>query len=110
MGVPDAAMTADVYAGDVNLRDGPRSFAPAGCATFTLVADADPDLVLRVGSILNLLNVTPRGFHLEAGPGGLVSVRACVECAEFQAELVARKLERLTSVRDVNLEYAPARA
>jgi hypothetical protein len=99
-------MTADVYAGDESLRDGARTCRAVGVATFDIVADADADLVARVGAILSLLNIAPRVFHMEARPEGLAAVHAFVHCGEPQAELLARKLERLTSVRDVNLTYA----
>jgi len=100
-------MTADVYADDFGLQDGTK-IARSGAATFSLVADAHPDLVLRVGAALNLLNVAPRMFHMESQPDGVAAVSALVNCAEPQAELIARKLQQLTSVRDVVLNYAPA--
>ena len=101
-------MTADVYAGDLDLSGGARKAPPAGAATFDVFADADADLIARVGATLNLLNVAPRLFHMEARPEGTAAVRAMVECAESQAELIARKLQRLTSVRDVVMKYVAA--
>ena len=98
-------MKADVYAGDVPA-EGSRNSPPPGAATFDVLADAHPDLVVRVGAALNLLNTPPRVFHMELRPEGTAAVRALVDCAEFQAELIARKLRQLTSVRDVALEYA----
>jgi len=98
-------MTADVYAGDLDLQGGARKTRPAGAATFSVVADADADLLVRVGAALNLLNVAPRVFQMEARPEGTAVVSAQVECAEGQAELIARKLQRLTSVRDVVMKY-----
>ena len=99
-------MTADVYAGDDDARQGRRTAQPAGIATFTIVADADANLILRVGAVLNLLNVAPRVFTMEAGPEGTATVQALVDCSEPQAELIARKLQQLTSVRDVVVKYA----
>ena len=58
-------MTADVYAGDDGAREGARPAQPSGAATFDIVADADADLLVRVGAALNLLNVAPRVFHME---------------------------------------------
>jgi len=98
-------MTADVYANDDGLRDGVREFQPEGAAKFEIIADAHADLLGRVGAVLNLLNVAPRAFHMEAGPEGTVTVEAWVDCAESQAELVVRKLQRLTSIRDVVMKY-----
>ena len=101
-------MTADVYADDDGAREGVRTAQPAGAATFNIVADADADLILRVGAALNLLNVAPRMFHMEARPEGTATVKALVDCSEPQAELIARKLQRLTSVRDVAVRYTLA--
>ena len=100
-------MTADVYADDEGARAG-RNAPPKGTATINLVADADADLIVRVSAALNLLNVAPREFHMEARPEGTAAVRALVECAEAQADLVARKLQRLTSVRHVVVAYVAA--
>jgi hypothetical protein len=99
-------MTADVYAGDVGVPHGVRNAQPVGAATFDIVADADANLIVRVGVALSLLNVAPRVFHMEARPEGTAAVRALVDCSESQAELVARKLQQLTSVRDVIVKYA----
>jgi hypothetical protein len=101
-------MTADVYAGDVAAPRGAGNMRP-GAATFNVIADAHADLLVRVGAALNLLNIAPREFYLEARPGeGTAAVRALVDCAEPQAELIARKLQQLTSVRDVVMSYAAA--
>jgi hypothetical protein len=99
-------MTADVYATDDGLRHGVASVRAAGAATFNIVADADPNLLGRVGGVLNLLNVAPRAFHMEARQEGTATVEALVDCSEPQAELVARKLQQLTSIRDVVMMYA----
>ena len=102
-------MTADVYATDDGLSHGAGSSLPAGAATFDIIADADADLLGRVGAVLNLFNVAPRAFHMEARREGTATVNALVECAEAQAELVGRKLMQLTSVRDVTMRYASAK-
>ena len=101
-------MTADVYAGDDGAGEGERNAQPAGAATFDIVADADANLIVRVGAALNLLNVAPRVFHMETRPEGAAAVQALVECSELQAQLIARKLQQLTSVRDVVVKYASA--
>jgi hypothetical protein len=101
-------MTRDVYAADDALRQGAKKSQTKGAATFDIVADADADVLGRVGAVLNLLNVAPRVFHLEARPEGTVMVKAIVECAEPQAELIARKLQQITSVRAVVVKYASA--
>ena len=98
-------MTVDVYAGDMPL-PGDAGALPAGAAKFQVIADAHADVVVRVSAALNLLNVAPRMFHMEARPGGLAAVEATIECAAPQAELIARKLQQLTSVRDVALVHS----
>ena len=84
-------MTADVYADDLGQQRGARQ-TQSGAAAFDVIADAHADLVVRVGAALNLLNVAPRLFHMESGPEGSAAVSALVDCAEPQAELIARKL------------------
>jgi hypothetical protein len=101
-------MTADVYAGDDRVPEGVKNAQTAGAATFNIVADADADLIVRVGAALNLLNVAPRVFHMEAQSEGAVAIKVLVDCSEPQAELIARKLQRLTSVRDVVVRYTLA--
>jgi hypothetical protein len=98
-------MTADVYAGDLRVPEGAKG--NRGAATFEVIADAHADVLVRVAAALNLLNVAPRVFHLELRPDeGTTAVRALVDCAEPQAELIARKLQQITSVRDVVMRYA----
>lgn len=97
-------MTADVYAGDVRVPEGAKG--NRGAAIFNVLADAHADVLVRVVAALNLLNVAPRLFHMEARPGeGTAALSAMVDCAEPQAELIARKLQQITSVRDVVMSY-----
>lgn len=104
-------MTAQVYPDDQALRPGSVGPPSTGLATFDIAADAHADLLVRVGNVLNLLNVTPRNFALESRADGFATVRAFIDCGERQAELIARKLQQLTAVRDVTLTFAgsPAR-
>jgi len=97
-------MSDAVYADDQTLRGGAKHPPPAGIATFDIAADAHADLLLRVSSVLNLLNVAPRAFRLETD-AGLATVHAFVDCPQHQAELIARKLRQLTAVREVSLKY-----
>ena len=101
-------MTADVYAGDDGLPKGAGSSRPAGAATFSIVADADADVLMRVSAALNLLNIAPRRLLMEALPEGAAAVDALVYCARPQAELISRKLRQLTCIRDVVVKYASA--
>jgi hypothetical protein len=95
-------MPIDVYADDEALRGGATSKAERG-ARFSVVADADPDVLLRIAAVLNLLNVAPRALQLEAA-GEIVTVLAFMDgCTESQADHVARKLRQLTCVHSVEL-------
>lgn len=98
-------MSADVYAGDVAPPGDAKGLASAGEAKFNVIADAHADVIVRLGAALNLLNVAPRRFHMEVGPEGIAAVEAMIDCAAPQAELIARKLQQLTSVRDVTLVH-----
>lgn len=98
-------MTADVYAGDVAPPDDAQR--SPGAARFNVIADAHADVVVRVSAALNLLNVAPRMFHMEVRPEGTAAVEAMIDCAAPQAELIARKLSQITSVRDVALVHTP---
>ena len=102
-------MTFDLYAGGDRSRDGQEATRTTGSATFSVIADAHPDLILRVGAALNLLNVAPRKFHMEARPEGTAAVEALIDCAHVQADLVARKLRQITSVCSVVVEYQAER-
>lgn len=98
-------MTAQVYADDQALRTGADRTPRGGLATFDIAADAQADLLVRVSSVLNMLNVAPRAFELHSHADGQARVRAFIDCGERQAELIARKLRQLTAVRDVELEF-----
>ena len=100
-------MAFDLYA-DGAVRDLARQSHPQGCARFDILADAHADVMLRISAALNLLNVAPRMMHMEARPEGTAAVEALVDCAEAQAELVARKLQQITSVHNVAVAYVIA--
>jgi len=103
-------MTFDLYAGKDGNLDERGNSRPTGSARFNVIADADPNLILRVGAALNLLNIAPRQFHMEARAEGTAAVEALVDCAEAQADLVARKLQQITSVHNVVVAYVMAQA
>ena len=101
-------MTADVYAGDDDLNR-PRSGAHAGLGSIRLQADADADIMLRVAAQLSYLNHAPTRLLLPQRADGLVLIEIELrDCGEQLLELIRRKLERLTSVREVAAEYRPA--
>jgi hypothetical protein len=99
-------MTADVYSGDDALRAGAGLPRHEGVATFSIVADAHPDLIGRIGAVLNLFNIAPRSFRMESQGEGIAIVHTSLNCAAPQAELVARKLQQLTCARQVEMKYS----
>lgn len=101
-------MTADVYAGDDDLRQG-REQPPRSVATIKLRADGDADVLFRIAAQLNVLNCPPLRFLMHQGPDGEVNVEAVVgNCTEFAVDMVCRKLERLTSVLEVECRWGYA--
>jgi hypothetical protein len=96
-------MPKDVYADDEALGSAAAASSSERVADFSIIADADPDVLLRLAAILNLLNVAPRAFRLET-VDGTATVRALVDgCTELQADYAARKLRQLTCVHSVEL-------
>lgn len=98
-------MPKDVYASDEDLGNGAAVSEPVGVAEFSIIADADPDVLVRLAAILNLLNVAPRAFQLDA-VNEMATVHALVDqCTERQADYVARKLRQLTCVHSVDMQH-----
>ena len=95
-------MTADVYAGDDVLSAGNDRPGSAERFAIRLVADADPDVLLRVAAQLNVLNDAPRRFAFERQPDDTVTITISVVCSARAVDLVVRKLAQLTSVLDVS--------
>lgn len=101
-------MTADVYAGDEDLNRA-RKEPPRSIATIRLRADADADVLFRVAAQLNLLNCPPLRFSFEQRPDGEAVVEAVIgNCTEFAVDMVCRKLERVTSVLEVQCQWGYA--
>ena len=74
-----------------------------------MTADAEPDVVARIANQFSFANEAPLCFEFRAAPDG--TARARIRIARTTAEmadLVARKLSRLTCVNEVTV--APASA
>jgi acetolactate synthase regulatory subunit len=92
-------MTADVYAADDDLLSEVDTRVSTEQFVLEVIADADPDVLLRIAAQLNLLNNAPRRFNFERSTDDTVKVGIVVAgCSERAIELVCRKLEQLTSV------------
>lgn len=99
-------MTADVYAGDDALAHGSASSTVVRSVRLSMVADAHPDVLLRVAATLNVLNAAPRAFRLESGEDETVVICVALDgCSEQQAEYVSRKLSQLTCAVTVSFDY-----
>ena len=95
-------MTADVYASDDNLNAVRAQPRLASTATFSVTADAQPDVLLLIAVQLNLLNTTPERVAFEKLDDDVVRVDITIcGCSERAANLVGRKLQQLTCVRTV---------
>jgi acetolactate synthase regulatory subunit len=92
-------MTADVYAADDDLLPDAGTRVSTEQFVVKVIADADPDLLLRIAGQLNSLNNAPRRFNFERLTDDTANVEIVVAgCSERAIELVCRKLEQLTSV------------
>jgi hypothetical protein len=92
-------MTADVYAGDDDLRAGRRRTAPTTRFRYRIEADADPDALGRICNQLSFANAPPWRLTLETAADGRVVVTAELrDIPETLAESIRRKLLQQTCV------------
>jgi hypothetical protein len=99
-------MTADVYAGDDDLRGGARPTA-ATRFLFRIECDAEPDALGRICNQLNFANAAPWRLELVTTDGGQLVVDVELRgIADPLAELIRRKLLQQTCVTRVEL-YVP---
>jgi hypothetical protein len=100
-------MTADVYAGDDPVRRESPAPPVSTRVTFTVNADADPDVLARVANQLAIGNVAPTHVKLMRPEPAVVLIRADVDgLSSSTTELIRRKLLQLTSVTNVKVERA----
>lgn len=100
---------ADVYAGDDDLSN-PGSPARATAAyDFNVSPDAHPDVVARIANQFSFANEARLYFEVRANPDGSACARIRIARATAElADLVARKLSRLTCVNEVVVTPASA--
>lgn len=93
---------ADVYAGDDDLSNPAAPARATAAYDFSVGADSEPDVVARIANQIGFANQAPLSFEFSAYPDG--TARARIRIAAVTAELadvVARKLSRLTCVNEV---------
>ena len=101
-------MTADVYAGDDDLRAGPRAAVQATRFRYRIEADADADVLARISNQLNFANAAPWSLELATAADGRVVVHVELRgISAALAEFIRRKLQQQTCVVAVDL-YVPA--
>lgn len=100
-------MSRDVYAGDNDLNDRAASSEQAPTVCIQVHADADPDVLLRVASQLNLFNCAPASFTLRRHGEEVVMEMTMTNCTDFLVDMVCRKLAQLTCVNSVERGSAP---
>jgi hypothetical protein len=100
-------MTADVYAGDDDLRAGQNAVAPATRFRYYIEADADADVLGRISNQLSFANAAPWSLELSTSVEGRVVVEAELRgISDALAEFIRRKLAQQTCVVAVQL-YVP---
>lgn len=94
----------DVYAGDDDLGGETDSVEPQQAFTFHIVADADPDVLLRVASQFLLSNVVPYALSLKRVPPASVRIDAELRGIIVpMAESIRRKLAQLSCTVTVEI-------
>jgi hypothetical protein len=91
----------DVCAGDAD-RSAPDSVT---AFVYVILADSDPDVLVRVASLLLLSNRLPFSVGLVRLVGDLVQIRAELRSiSAATAESIRRKLVQLSCVADVTMQ------
>ena len=99
-------MTADVYAADDDLiaQEGPQ--VSTRSAAIQVSADAEPDVLLRIAALLNLLNTPPERVAFEKLADDTVTVEIIIRgCSRRAVDLVCRKLLQLTCTRGASVRW-----
>lgn len=94
--------------GDGSLAD-PLGLNEAQCvsATFRISADADPLMVVRIASQLDLSNRVPMHFSMKSEPDGTVVVESMLEAVSArQVDLIHRRIMQLTRVIQVEVDVS----
>jgi hypothetical protein len=100
----------DVYAGDDGF-DGDLKSSPEGSFAFRILADANPDVLLRVASQLLLSNLAPYKLALIRVSSDSVQIDAEIRGVTLNtAESIRRKLLQLSCAESVELRAATDQA
>jgi hypothetical protein len=96
----------DIYPGN-DLSSGRVPPTPEDGYIFHVVADADPDVLLRVASQLLLSNVVPFNFVMTSESQVTVHIEAELRGITFgTAEAIRRKLLQLSCAVEVEMQHA----
>jgi hypothetical protein len=95
-------MTADVYAGDDDLRSGVRPAAQTRFR-FRIECDAEPDALIRVCNQLNFANAVPWRLELVTADAALLIDVELRDVGAGLVEFIRRKLLQQTCVTRVSL-------
>ena len=99
----------DVYAGDDHLHADLQTSMPQQTFAFRILADANPDVLLRVASQFLLSNVAPCNFTLAHRTPDSVQIDAELSgVTASTAESIRRKLSHLTCTETVEVREVPA--
>ncbi len=94
----------DVYGGDDHLSESRGDDQSGRSFIYRIVADADPDVLLRTASQLLLANRAPYRVAMSPSKGDSVIIDAELrDISELVAESIRRKLRQLTCVASVHM-------
>jgi hypothetical protein len=95
---------SDVYAGDDDLQCPPQSAAIAQRFHYVVIADADPDVLLKVASQFLLTNALPQRLLLTRPTSRQVTVEVeLIRVSPVVADAIRRKLLQMTCAQSVSL-------
>jgi len=100
---------ADVYAGDDDLSDPASPARATATYDFDVSADSQPDVVARIANQFIFANEAPLHFDFVARRDGTARARIRIAGATPElADVLVRKLSRLTCVNAVSVTPVPA--
>jgi len=98
---------ADVYAGDDDLSTPGSPARATATYDFSVSADTEPDVIARIANQFSFANEAPLYFELRTHPDGTARARIRIAGATAElADVLARKLSRLTCVNQVTVTPA----
>jgi hypothetical protein len=106
---PDVLAMNDVYAGDDGLPAGIDASHPVNSFTLVVIADANPDVLLRAATQLLLSNTAPYRVLMTRASDACVRIEATLSgVAPATAESIRRKLLQLSCTESVQLRWDDA--